>query len=558
MSSHEPRTAKAAQNLGWITVAKTRRSLGDVAALFRLSASSYVALTDIRFPIIDPEIWSDMISKMGRERLSCLFVKNYCGFSPIAIIRRDIALLAGIKKVFLKKREGWLDNVKDLVRGGKIEETSIKKPVLSDCLRADTLDSEIMRRLGGTEISLKSLENQERSEGFDPKGLLEISRDRLYRAMHDSRFPHKSNIKLVNFESRNGLETVKSFPLDAAITITDKCNANCLFCNYKPGKHNPENRFSLEDIRKMTWLKYAAKLGMGGGVGDPLMNREFLEIFRYLSSRYPHLVLRVITNGISLNREICEEFAGSLSRIRISINAATKTTWERLMRTRGFERVCRSVSELSELKRAKNTGKPEIILLMTVNRQNIHEAVAFAELAHRLGADAVNYSFFSKSVMKQCDMAQEESMYFDKGQSDRLLDRAARRAETLGIRIFDRPVPFRKEGCDIFQGERVNSGPEKCFFPWQTCYLAGSREVEDRACLNFCCAGVESGIGYDHANLAEDTFTRLWNHPYIREIRGAVSDQCAAHPLCRFCRTVDREDPANYSADTEGLSFQTE
>ncbi len=91
------------------------------------------------------------------------------------------------------------------------------------------MDSEILRRLGGTEINLESLEKQERSEGFDCKGLLEISRDRLYQGMCDSRFPHKSNIKLVNFESRNGLEIAKSFPIDVALTITDNCNTNCLF-----------------------------------------------------------------------------------------------------------------------------------------------------------------------------------------------------------------------------------------------------------------------------------------------------------------------------------------
>ena len=98
MSLNEPHTAKATQGLGWITVAKNRRSLGELVALFHLCASNYIALTDIRFPIIDPEIWSDMISKVEREGLSCLFVKNYCGFSSIAIIRRDTAVLAGIKK----------------------------------------------------------------------------------------------------------------------------------------------------------------------------------------------------------------------------------------------------------------------------------------------------------------------------------------------------------------------------------------------------------------------------------------------------------------------------
>ncbi len=69
--------------------------------------------------------------------------------------------------------------------------------------------------------------------------------------------------------------------------------------------------------------------------------------------------------------------------------------------------------------------------------------------------------------------------------------------------------------------------------------------------MNFCCSGVETGIGYDHANLAEDTFTCLWNHPYIQAVRRLVNDQSGTHPVCRFCRTVDREDPANYRTDTD-------
>jgi MoaA/NifB/PqqE/SkfB family radical SAM enzyme len=255
--------------------------------------------------------------------------------------------------------------------------------------------------------------------------------------------------------------------------------------------------------------------------------------------------MRVISNGILLRNEICQAFAGNLHRLRVSLNAATQETWETLMQTRGFESVCQGISTLARLKKEKRTKHPEIILMMVVCRENVAEVVKFAELAHQLGAQGVNYSHFSKSVMNSCKMDVHSSLYFAKEEADLWLGRAEKRAKELGLKVFDRPIPFSQQEKGYFWGERTVNVSEKCLFPWQTCYFGRSRKGKSKPLMGFCCSGVESRIVYDLSSLDEESFCKLWNHPYLHYFRKTANSGKAhdLNPVCNFCKTVDQSDP---------------
>lgn len=546
MESPDPAVAEAAKRHGWFCVVRGAFSDGHWKALWAFLSAKYLILTDMKYPLVDPAVWRQMASQFLDEGLPYLRVKQWQGFAPIAMIRRSAVVFAAIKTL-VRKGNATLRDIENNLFVGIPREFSIKTPKFSPCLAADILDSEILSSLGGIRADLNTLLEKEADDKSLSRRIFEKAQTRLYEGLTRSDYPQQANVRLNRFESENQLSEVKSFPLDVSISITGKCNANCLFCNYVPGSKNNQNYFYSNHIKKMTWLKYVKKVGLGGGVGEPLLHPQFLPIFKYLKRTYPHLKTRVISNGILLNDEICEVFAGNLHRLRISLNAATKETWETLMRTRGFESVCQGISTLVRLKKEKRTKYPEIILMMVACRENITEVVKFAELARELGAQGVNYSHFSKSVMNSCEMAVDSSLYLAKGEADLWLGRAEQRAKDLGLEVFGRPLPFAEKEKGYFWGERTVNVSKKCLFPWQTCILGRSRKGENKPLMGFCCSGIESPIEYDASRLDEKNFRKLWNHSYLEFFRKTTNHTKAQrmNSVCTLCKTVDQSDPKN-------------
>ena len=122
--------------------------------------------------------------------------------------------------------------------------------------------------------------------------------------------------------------------------MTPVCNARCVFCIYQPSMLKEREHVTVKDLQRMTWLRYVRDLAVWGGIGDSLANPEFLDCYRHLKAAHPHLATTLLTNGIGMTREACDEFAGSLANYRVSLNAARKETWEKLLRAKGFDRAC--------------------------------------------------------------------------------------------------------------------------------------------------------------------------------------------------------------------------
>lgn len=509
----------------------------------------YVVFLDLHYPFVDPALVKGMIARMEREGLWLLENRQRNLLAPMAIVTRP-ALVLGVVHKLWTRLPGWFEAIQSVAGPKRQGATAFPQSALAPCLTADTVQPELIEALGGHDFSSEEAISREKSSPDLLYRAFELSQKRLYDEMQGSCQPHLANLKLLNFESRNGLTDVKSFPYDIAFNISTLCNARCQFCNYRTIKPELGVFITLADFKRMTFLKYAGKVGLGGDLGDPLMNPEFPEIFRYLRETHPHLVLRIITNGIGLNDRLCADLVGNLARIRISLNAATRQTWEDLMGVKGFDRVCQQVGLLAEMKKKQGLTEPEIILLMVVNRKKINQTVAFVELAHTLGADAVNFSHFMPYVMPGCTLPRNASLYYEPALFDEWMNRAAQRATELGIRIFDRPPDFKCRDVVIFEGIRELKAPEKCYLPWYQCFFVHGRRSRERE-MHFCCVGVDTGIGFVPTELDEAHFIQLWNHERMKQVRRTVN---AAHknPVCQSCRSVDKADP-EYGGEDLGI-----
>jgi MoaA/NifB/PqqE/SkfB family radical SAM enzyme len=101
------------------------------------------------------------------------------------------------------------------------------------------------------------------------------------------------------------------------LELTEKCNAACPMClrNINGGEENPwlgGHELKLSDIQKIFTKEFISQLDhvyMCGNYGDPIVNEDCLEIFRYFREHNNNLILSMNTNGSARNIEFWSELA---------------------------------------------------------------------------------------------------------------------------------------------------------------------------------------------------------------------------------------------------------
>lgn len=101
------------------------------------------------------------------------------------------------------------------------------------------------------------------------------------------------------------------------LEVTSKCQAKCPMCsrNLQGGKVNPLielEEVTLDQFKEWfsnDFVKQLKTLYMCGNLGDPIVAKDTLEIFRYLRETNPSINLRMHTNGSGRNLKWWEELA---------------------------------------------------------------------------------------------------------------------------------------------------------------------------------------------------------------------------------------------------------
>lgn len=125
------------------------------------------------------------------------------------------------------------------------------------------------------------------------------------------------------------------------------------------------------------------------GLGEPLLHPNFLEMVRMVRER--GLGVNFATNGTLLDEGYAKELVNlQVTKVSVSMDGATKETYERIRRSASFDEVVENVKRLVEARRSLKSKHPLIRLDMVGMKQNFLELPLLVELASELGADGVN------------------------------------------------------------------------------------------------------------------------------------------------------------------------
>jgi len=201
----------------------------------------------------------------------------------------------------------------------------------------------------------------------------------------------------------------------------------------KPVYLSPEH---LEALLPWLPLTHTVTLSLGN---EPLSSPYFSRILQQLA---PYKVPNVTfyTNGTLLSPRIIDVMLETgVTQVCLSIDGATRETFESIRRGASFDRVVGNVLRLNDAKRARGSRLPVLRLNAVMMRSNVFEMEALVEFAASLEMEEIN--FCHMVAYAGLDM-ETESLSTIPEAWNQMLPLALARARELGIRVVAHPPLF--------------------------------------------------------------------------------------------------------------------
>ncbi len=136
------------------------------------------------------------------------------------------------------------------------------------------------------------------------------------------------------------------------ISVTDRCNLRCIYCNPLGSCGFIERReiLSFEEIHRITRLFVGCgitKVRLTGG--EPLVRRNIVHLVREVAGIEGVEELTLTTNGILLEPVAAELKAAGLQRINISVDSTERENYEQITGFDSLPRVTRGIYKAIEV-----------------------------------------------------------------------------------------------------------------------------------------------------------------------------------------------------------------
>ena len=172
---------------------------------------------------------------------------------------------------------------------------------------------------------------------------------------------------------------VKNLPIEVSIEVSKRCNIQCRMCTQPlilkdTVKSHGSNHldFDIEMYQKFNHILYNATFFYLVGIGEPFINRHFLQILR--ASSQHRLYSWVYTNGLLLTPEKMKEIIFSeLTRVTFSISAGSDQKYSEIHKGGEFKQVMENIAAFAEIKDDLKVSHPELTINFVAMKDNVHE-----------------------------------------------------------------------------------------------------------------------------------------------------------------------------------------
>jgi MoaA/NifB/PqqE/SkfB family radical SAM enzyme len=194
-----------------------------------------------------------------------------------------------------------------------------------------------------------------------------------------------------NPELRQYLYRVRPYPSYVEVETTTRCDFSCLMCEHTYWDEQPRDmslsqfRLILDQFPELKWIGVT-------GIGQSFLNPAFPSILDQCHAR--GLYVEQYDNFHYMDPgHACHAVDLGLERVFVSLDAATRETYQRLRPGGDWERVLENVLSMDAIKRRYHSPWPELCFHYVVCQDNVHEVVDYVKMVSQLGVQAHSLQF---------------------------------------------------------------------------------------------------------------------------------------------------------------------
>ena len=368
------------------------------------------------------------------------------------------------------------------------------------------------------------------------------SSDIFKKMLQDSRIKNDkylNNKALNEYEISMRKEILESKPRAMIGMIMNKCNISCRICDiWREGVWQEPDRILKEIVELLPYMEDICWQG-----GEVFLMKGFNEMLSE-GVKCKNLNQVIFTNGLLLNEKNLEIIAKGNVELVLSIDGATKESYEYIRRGASFEKLCNVLELIKEVR--KTTGaKINTYYNPVICRTNYKEIEAMVKFAKKYEFTAITLNpirgYPEENIFQPID---EQAFDFMR----KVIPLAETKAKEYGIRFNNwmpvdcgcKEINFKHELVNDFISDKKNSDeqPKKeelkneeknkknnnrmiCYAPWQRLLLDNMGQTRPYAMCTKWLGSTE------HFSLAE-----LWNSKNMQIYRKKLAEN-DFHDLCQ-------------------------
>lgn len=142
-------------------------------------------------------------------------------------------------------------------------------------------------------------------------------------------------------DSRKLIDKFGRIHTNLRLSVTDRCNIRCYYCMPENVEFRPQKEIlTFEEIER--FIRVAGSLGIDKirlTGGEPLVRRDLHLLVKQISNIEPINDIALTTNGVLLADHAKSLREAGLQRLNISLDTLTESTFERISRRKGLQKV---------------------------------------------------------------------------------------------------------------------------------------------------------------------------------------------------------------------------
>lgn len=164
--------------------------------------------------------------------------------------------------------------------------------------------------------------------------------------------------------------------LSLRITLTNRCNVNCLYCHHD-GMVKSKDEMTADEL--YTICKIAKKIGVRKirlSGGEPLLKKDIVEIVERIAS-LDFKDISMTTNGILLEKYAQELKDAGLDRVNVSLDTLNRETFEFITKKDYLEDAKRGILKAVEV--GLYPVKINMVIMKDINQDEIDDMFEFCK-----------------------------------------------------------------------------------------------------------------------------------------------------------------------------------